>query len=83
VIGQDRLMVALVRCGRQPDLHVETPSGLARAWACLSGRVGSRSGSGLGLSIVASQAIGGVLDRAAALLPYGPGTSVRHVVGTA
>jgi hypothetical protein len=34
-------------------------------------------------TMVGQQAIGGVLDRAAALLPYGPGTSVRHVVGTA
>jgi len=34
-------------------------------------------------TMVGQQAIGGFLDRAAALLPYGPGTSVRHVVGTA
>jgi hypothetical protein len=34
-------------------------------------------------TMVGQQAIGGVLDRAAAMLPYGPGTSVRHVVGTA
>jgi ketosteroid isomerase-like protein len=34
-------------------------------------------------TMVGQQAIGGFLDRAAALLPYGRGTSVRHVVGTA
>jgi hypothetical protein len=34
-------------------------------------------------TMVGLQAIGGFLDRAVALLPYGPGTSVRHVVGTA
>jgi hypothetical protein len=34
-------------------------------------------------TIVGQQAISGFLDRALPLLPYGPGTSVRHVVGSA
>jgi hypothetical protein len=85
-------MVALVRCGRQPDLHVEPTIGpsarlgmpLRPGWqpVRLRTRPVHRRIGGQG-TLVGQQAIGGVLDRAAALLPYGPGTSVRHVVGTA